>query len=363
MTPPRAPTGAARQRRGSGGSALRRRLVAATVALLLAGIAGALSLAYLSPATVARVPGALDALASVAARLPARVAWVYDRGSPRLRPGVYLGWSDGTAGELHLYGRGCSLEGEDDGLAVLRLSGPSGTLELDGSAVEHLRSPLDHTQLHPYLRLKVATERSLDFDRVDLRCRSGAEASARVAARVVHVPAVSTGSELYEARLAVLSERVSLPSVGVVAELLTAGDGGALTLASVEYAPGAAATGEVLAAYGRHAQVSLWRSLVYPPTPGVQRVDPAALTPWDSAFQPASDPGVLRRRPATALDLPLDGPTFALLLLDTGSFVATPQPRPVLVRPLVTFLAGGEAFVGTTDAVAFGWTTRYAAGW
>src|SRR5690606_34561014 len=119
----------------------------------------------------------------------------------------------------------------------------------------------------------------------------------------------------------------------------------------------------IFAAYGRHAQVSLWRSLVYPPTPGVQRVDPAALTPWDSAFQPASDPGVLRRRPATALDLPLDGPTFALLLLDTGSFVATPQPRPVLVRPLVTFLAGGEAFVGTTDAVAFGWTTRYAAGW
>src|SRR5690606_41421498 len=44
----------------------------------------------------------------------------------------------------------------------------------------------------------------------------------------------------------------------------------------------------IFAAYGRHAQVSLWRSLVYPPTPGVQRVDPAALTPWDSAFQPAS---------------------------------------------------------------------------
>ncbi len=322
-------------------------------------IAGLLTLALGSPDLAARVPGLPALLRGAAGFLPANVAWIYDHGSPSLRPGAYFGWSDGRRGELLLYGSGCSLaegNGGGDTLVSLRLGGPAGTLEVGGADVEHLSGALDLAAPHPYLRVNVRASSTLDFDRVSLRCRSGAEASARIAARVAHVSTPARASELWEARVLMLVGPDSLPGIGMVAELgLGAGDSG-MVVAALEYAPPSALGDGVIAAFGRNANVPLWRSLVYGERPGLSYLDPASLTPWDESYQSPSDPGLPARRPAAALDLPVGPGGAASLYLDAAAFLVTPEPRPILSTPLLYYVLDGTEGVATTDGPAFGWT-------
>lgn len=349
-----------------------RRLV---LLLVLVIVAAATSGVY--SARVARyVPFLGGALHALAPLLPADVAWLHDRGTVKLRPGVYFGWSDGRRGELHLYGEGCS--GAAGGEVVsLILNGPDGSWEFGGSSVEHLRTNLDRARPHPHLRLSVIADRTLSFDRATLRCRDGTEARARIAATVVFVPPASiadTGpgtpvlaaapSEASPPPLAPdAAPRATIygpspfPGLGIAGEYTVLTAHRPLLLKSIAYAPSAASTSTVLGAAGHPQARANWRqAAVAPANPAYREPGAGPLTPWHLGYQSATDPRAFRSRPAHELDLLLEPTEAAMLFITRSAFRRTPVRRPVILRPLIEYEHGGEVRVLVSPGLAFGWT-------
>lgn len=336
------------------------------------------AVAAYSPTVAARLPLVGSFLNAVAPALPASVAWLHDRGTPRLLPGVYFGWSDGVRGELHLYGEGCSAgQGTGAGDVVeLTLTGRDGVVVVPPDAVAQLWTELDRARAHPHLRLEVVTERTMEFDRAHLRCRDGTEASARLLATVHHVepselawppaaaplavdPVLTASVTLppeAEAR-AIIDGPSSLPGAGKIAELTLAAGSETLTALAILYAPRRAASGEVLAAAGQAATLPYWRNAAAAQgAPWVSRPALPALTAWHAAYQAPNDPRALGVRPSADLGLPLAAGEFGALFLYPSAFRTTPTPRPVLLKPLLELDQGGHRATVVTSGLAFGWT-------
>lgn len=345
-------------------------LLALAPALLLAA-------AY-RPRLAARLPFVARALTVVADYLPADVAWLYAEGSAMLRPGAYFGWSDGIRGELHLYGEGCSAEGDAGGqLTYLALAGPAGRLEIAPSAVTHMWTDLDRAHAHPHLRVEVVTDRTLTFDRATVRCRDGSEATARVLATTLHVAAETLAwperlgplavdpllrpAEQVEAGAtprAVVHGPTSLPGVGQTGELTLLPADAPVKLRGVQYAPSGLSTGTVVAAAGHREALPYWRQAAtapHAPTPTPQALPP--LTPWDAGYQTATDAGALRPRAADAPGLLVAPGEVGVLFLLPTAFLPTPTPRPMLLKPVLELELAGHHGAVVASGLAFGWTT------
>jgi len=359
------------------GQGLRFTPVAASLVALLALVSVLVLVVAYSPRLAARLPFVGWALGFAADHLPANVAWLYDEGNAMLRPGAYFGWSDGARGELHIYGAGCGAEGAAGGqITYFALAGPAGRLEFSPSAVTHLWTDLDRAQAHPHLRVEVITDRTLHFDRAILRCRDGSEATARILATTVHVPAEALAWPESLRPLAVdpllqLAEQVapgaapravvhgptSLPGVGQTAELTLLPADVPLTLHGVRYAPGNLATGAVVAAAGHREALPYWRQAAtapYAPTPTRQSLPP--LTPWDAAYQAATHAGALRTREADAAGLLVAPGEVGVLFLLPDAFRPTPTPRPMLLTPVLELELAGHRGAVVAAGLAFGWT-------
>lgn len=318
-------------------------------------LVGTLLVAAYRPRLARTLPGTAAALEAAAGLLPRTVAWANDRGGARLRAGVYLGWTDGERGELHLYGEGCSAEEGPGALTYLALTGPGGTVEVPPRGVTQQWVELEVARAHPILRLEVSAGSSLEFDRAVLRCRSGAEESVRIAATLLHLPAPPPGPEHPLTSLGV----ASFPGIGLVGEvtLVSTAVASALEVTALDYAPTAASAARLRGAAGLPAQSALWRSLARDPAHRAPHLpDPAALTPWDAAYQSPHDPRRLRLRAAQALALPLAAGEWGMLFLDESSFRRTVRPLPILVQPVVRYTVGAEALALPVDGIAFGWT-------
>lgn len=351
---------------------------ALVVGLVAACCAGLLVAALYGPHLARRVPYLGSVLGAVAHWLPAQVAWLHDPGTPALRSGAYLGWSDGVQGELHLYGAGCSAtEGAAGGaLTYFALHGPDGTLEVPPSAVTQLWTELDHVRSHPHLHVEVVTDRTLRFDRATLRCRDGQEARARVRATVLHVAAqhldwpvaaaplmvapVPVGpvplATTTEAR-AVVNGPSSLPDVGQVAEFTLAPAYEPLSVVSIRYAPARSATGVVEAAAGNPAALPYWRRQALAPyAPPPPAADLPPLTPWHSGYQLPDDPNALGPRQAASLGLTVAPDEVGIIYLLPTSFRPTPAPRPLLLKPVLEVEHAGHRGLVVPAGLAFGWT-------
>lgn len=329
------------------------RALGVTTAGALLGIVTVVAIGASEPALNRAVPGVSVVLAAVARWLPAEVAWVHDRGSPSLAAGVYFGWSDGADGELYLYGEGCGPAEAGDAVRQVELTGPTGAITVPGTATEQLWGALDRVKLHPYLKLTVVTERTMEFDRVAIRCRSGVEAVARVAAQVIRTPTPERASLDPSSPLGG-SDPVSLPDVGLVAEYSFVTRSDPLTLVSFAGVPPWASTGLVTAAAGQPAAKGVWLTIVRPGG----YAGPGYITethPWSAAYQAPDDPRALRQRPGEGLDLRLGPAEAGILVVDGASFVTTPHPKPALLTPLIQYSTDSRAGVVVSPLV-FGWT-------
>lgn len=299
---------------------------------------------------VAALPGAHHLLQMSVPLLPRNVAWIYDTGDARLRSGAYFGYTDGRSGELNLYGEGCGLSGP----ASLQLSGPTGTVRLNARSLEQELTTTNDTTSHPHIRAVMPATGTLTFDTATLRCRDGLETSARIAATLLE--AAPLGALLVGPNAAPYTPHlITHPGAHHAAELTIATGNTALEITRIEYAPNAAATGLVLAATGHPAMVPLWRTLGRPE--GLAKpLNPAALTPWDSAYQHPSETGYLSERPAAALNLKIPPAAAGMLIITRSSFRATPHSRPIISRPLLIIRQNEKSFVVPTDALAFGFT-------
>lgn len=314
-------------------------------------LVGTVILGAQRPRVAVTVPGLALLLNKVAPLLPGRVAWMHDYGSARLRSGAYLGWSDGRTGQLYLYGSGCEGPANADTLTNLTLRGPGGTLEVPPQDVEHLSSNLDRARPHSYLSVQVVTDGTMEFDRASLKCRSGTEASARVAVTVLYAPKiVAEGAP--EGETLPLGSLGSFPGAGLIAEIALAAGEEPFTLRSVRYAPTAAATGVLHAVAGPAAGAPFWRQQARsgPPPPEISN-------PWDTYYQSRHDPRSYGPRAADALDLTLNPSESGLVVIGSKSFKATPYPRPLLLLPLVEHGTEAATRLLVMD-LAFGWTPR-----
>ena len=359
----------------------RRRLLplpAKVVAVLLVAITGLAVSGIFVPAIASRVPYVGELLSWVAPHLPPSVAWMHDEGTNLLRSGAYFGWSDGTNGELHLYGEGCSTEGDAaaDQLVSLTLTGPAGRMEFPPNAVKQQWTDLDHARAHPHLQVAVATDRTLSFDRAALRCRSGREAQTRILATVLHVPkaalewprsraplavdphiAGSTTIGPYDQPRAVVNGPSSLPGIGQIAEFTLNSTDEPLSVLAVYYAPPRLATGTVLAAAGHSAALPYWRVEARPPNPATLASIPLPpLTPWHQGYQAIGDPQALRARRADAPALTIAPGEVGALFLMADAFRPTPAPRPILLKPVMELEHAGQVGALVTSGLAFGWT-------
>lgn len=303
------------------------------------------------PRTALALPGLASLLRHAAPILPAGIAWMHDHGTPRLRAGAYLGWSDGTTGQLYLYGTGCATQPEGDQLTYLSLSGSGGRLQVPAHDVQHLISALDAARPHPHLGVRVVTDRTMNFDRATLRCRSGAETTVRIAATVFHAPRLLT-ADMPQAAALPVSSLGSFPGVGLTAELALATGDAPFTVRSLRYAPASVATDVVRAVAGRAGGVPAWRALARP-----GHGPPVITDPWSLDHQSKDDPRAYGPRLAHALDLTLNPHESGLIVVNAASFRATPTPRPLLLLPILDH--GSGAAPGLLVAkLAFGWTPR-----
>lgn len=355
-----------------------RRTSTALTALTLLALTGLLVAGLYIPYVASRVPFLAAPLRTLAPQLPAAVAWWHDPGTSSLRSGAYFGWSDGAQGELHLYGAGCSEGPTEPGSEItsLTLSGASGRLEFPAGAVQQLWTELDQVSAHPHIRVEVVTDRTLRFDRATIRCRDGTEASARVLATVLHVPAAElrwpegtaplTVDPVFANSLslppaaaprAVIHGPSSLPTPGRLAEYTLVPAHEPLTLRSLIYAPARLATGRVTAAAGHWAALPYWRrDAVVPFGPASAATNLPPLTPWHSGYQAPSDPKALRLRAAEALALTAEPGEVSVLFLLPDAFRATPAPRPLLLKQVLEVEHAGHVGKVVASGLAFGWT-------
>lgn len=356
----------------SRGRTLRTSLVTLIVVLVAVLVAGVYS------APVARYVPYLGSVLNLAApRLPANVAWQHDRGTPRLRPGAYLGWSDGVTGELHLYGEGCSggADPPTSTIVHLALSGPAGMLEFTPDAVQQLWSELDRANPHPHIQVRVVTDTELTFDRATLRCRDGSEAHARILGQVLYVPQEHRHAEgpqtplavdwLWnnvliedlEGPLAALHGPVSYPGPGLVSELTVTTVELPFTLRELHYGPRSLVTGTLLAAGGHLNALPYWREQALTDNGAPSGAPPLLpLTPWHHGYQAPTDPRALRPRPAAALDLDLAPGETGVMYMFRTAFRPTPEPKPVLLKQVLEYQHGEQSGSLVAAGLAFGFT-------
>lgn len=342
-------------------------------ALLLTAAVALLALGSYVPQVTRAVPLLPDALHLLARWLPPGTAWLHDRGTDMLAPGAYLGWSDGARGELFLYGQGCNSEqnprsghegrgGREGhgGITYLALRGPQGVLEFGASEVQQRWDALDQGYSYPIIRVALTTDRTLQFDRATLRCRHGTEATARIAATVVHAPDLATQRTESEAAAALVHGPDVYPGLGIAGRLTFIPRGEPLHLRAITYAPAAVATGAVVAAAGHRSSRQAWLAAA---ATGLATAATAALpssptpSPWDAGFQLPDAPQALRPRPAAALALRVQPGEVGNVFLTASSFRQTPWPRPVLLKPLISYEYEGRPGSLVSEGLAFAWTT------
>lgn len=344
-------------------------MAAKQTALLLLLLAAIVAVGTYIPSVAATVPGLSGLLGRLAPWLPADMAWMHDPGSTSLRAGIYYGWSDGTEGELHLYGSGCT--NPADTPTRLELRGRSGKRTVPAAQIALLEPALTGNPHVPYIRVLLTAQITEEYDRATLHCRSGTEATTRVTIRIEHVPT----DRLHRAT----GETTTLPPPatsharpGAHSELLITTGEGPLLVTSVTYAPRNATTDTVWAAAGRPENLPLWRTLLWnalsprantgthlPRTLPHDLLDLRNVTPWHAAHQDPKSTNYLRRRPAETLDLTVQERGTAVLYLEDGAFKVTPEAVPLIVTPLIHYKAAGGSGVMLAPNPTFGQTPSF----
>lgn len=257
-----------------------------------------------------------------------------------LSAGSYLGWTDGAAGGLTLYGHACTPADPPVGVS-LAVAGRE--VRLGADAIATLELDIGTYYPAPVTRLSGALPAGDYAPAATVRCRSGAEARHPLGAvRVAQVAPNPAG---------LLIDAWAAPLVGVYSHVALLNPGpDAVTLTRLEYAPAAAATSVVLAYLAPAGSVARLEDVVGDGEL-LERLaaDPHGLEPvvWPAAS--ARD---------LALRLPAGG--SVLLIVHAASFHAT-QPRlPALFHPAVSYELddGTQGGVTATARLSAGWTAR-----
>lgn len=258
-----------------------------------------------------------------------------------LSGGSYLGWTDGATGNLTLYGHACRPADPPAGM-LLTVAGREVPVAADAIHT----SDLDVGTYFPVpvTRVEAALPAGDYAPVATVRCRSGAESRHQLGAlRIV---------ELAPNRAGLLVDVWAAPLTGIYAYVFLMNPGPeAVTVTRVDYAPTAAATGEVLA---------------YAPPEGVVARLEHVVADRDVLERLSADPHAADL-PATwptaaaadlALRLPAGG--TAIVVIHSGSFHATRPRLPTLFHPVVGYELddGTRGAVTSTRRTAAGWTAR-----
>jgi len=326
------------------------------------------------------LPAAVAAVA-LAVTLGALLTAIGRGPPPPLPAGVYFGWTDGHGGRFQVLGEACpdSPVGAD-AVVSASLSRGSDLVEFRPPAVADTPAPLAFAAAVPVLSFEPGALAALlggaadeptghdgdlvemPLSRLTVRCRSHAESSARLggaAVAFIHPPHSVAAAAGSGTGIGVTSRRVP-PAAELLGVLVLGNDADeAITLRSLRIAPRRASTGSVMAAAGDRALVASWLGAVSgarATRPLAGTSDPAALTPWDAAYQNPQDPRALRERSADHLDLRLRPGEMAVIVVGERALARTLLSRPALLYPVLGY-AEGTAGSDGAETVWVGLTT------